>query len=107
MAYRYPSMTKGPRARRHRNKWPRRDRLQRRGSDHPGDLWLGRRRSDIGSDSTDTIYAGPGDDDVRGGLEIDILFGEDGNDTLRGGALHDFLDGDLDDYYSRTNMTRG
>lgn len=39
------------------------------------------------------VYAGIGNDIVRGGAGRDVIFGGDGNDTLYGGIGDDYLDG--------------
>ena len=48
-----------------------------------------------GSDSADTLNAGPGDDVLTGNAGNDTLNGGDGDDILDGGAGNDLVDGGL------------
>src|SRR4051794_2779389 len=45
----------------------------------------------IGSDASDSVFAGAGNDVLQGGLGNDNLSGDDGDDVLIGGAGHDRL----------------
>ncbi len=47
----------------------------------------------LGSDGTDKITGGAGDDTILGNAGRDKLFGGDGNDQMSGGGDRDYLDG--------------
>lgn len=51
----------------------------------------------IGAELADRIYAGPGDDELRGYDGADTLSGDDGFDTIFGGIGGDLIDGGFGD----------
>lgn len=66
-----------------------------KGSDHSDHLWGGAGNDTIsGLGGDDFIYCGDGDDSASGGDGSDRLSGNAGNDVLSGDAGNDFLYGD-------------
>jgi Ca2+-binding RTX toxin-like protein len=62
-----------------------------------GDIWIyGGEGSDTwlrGSDQTDYIEGGPGNDIIRGEIGVDTIFGGPGNDDIAAGDGNDSIDG--------------
>lgn len=64
------------------------------GSDKSETIWLGAGNDiAVGHGGNDTFYGGAGNDEIHGGTKSDQLFGDDGDDMLYGRNGNDYLTG--------------